>query len=137
MSVARAEALSQLAIARLPPAAGRPERQGGAGHRRRRLVWPGLPHRVVGIRPGEKLHEVMVPEDDARSTVELEDRYLILPSHDPARRSLWLEQGARELPEGFSYASDRNPERLDAQGLQHLLARAFGGSGRYLNQAPA
>jgi UDP-N-acetylglucosamine 4,6-dehydratase/5-epimerase len=90
-------------------------------------IAPGLPHKVVGIRPGEKLHEVMVPEDDARSTVELEDRYLILPSHDPARRSLWLDQGARELPEGFSYASDRNPERLDAQGLQHLLARAFGG----------
>ncbi len=90
-------------------------------------IAPGLPHKVVGIRPGEKLHEVMVPEDDSRSTVELDDRYLILPSHDPARRRMWLDHGARELPEGFSYASDRNPERLDAQGLQALLTRAFGG----------
>jgi UDP-N-acetylglucosamine 4,6-dehydratase len=90
-------------------------------------IAPDLPHKVVGIRPGEKLHEVMVPEDDARSTVELEDRYLILPSHDESRRRLWLDQGARELPEGFSYASDRNPERLDAHGLQALLVRAFTG----------
>ncbi|MGC1303204.1 MAG: UDP-N-acetylglucosamine 4,6-dehydratase (inverting) [Caulobacteraceae bacterium] len=90
-------------------------------------IAPGLPHKVVGIRPGEKLHEVMVPEDDARSAVELEDRYVILPSHDPARRAAWIAQGARDLPEGFSYASDRNPERLDALGLQALLAKAFGG----------
>jgi UDP-N-acetylglucosamine 4,6-dehydratase/5-epimerase len=90
-------------------------------------IAPGLPHKVVGIRPGEKLHEVMVPEDDARSTVELKDRYVILPSHDPARRAAWLAQGAAELPEDFSYASDRNPERLDALGLQALLRQAFGG----------
>jgi UDP-N-acetylglucosamine 4,6-dehydratase len=43
---------------------------------------PGLPHRIVGIRPGEKLHEVMITEDDARATVELEDRYIILPGDD-------------------------------------------------------
>ena len=88
-------------------------------------IAPGLPHRIVGIRPGEKLHEIMVPEDDARSTVELPDRYVILPSHDAARRAAYLADGARELPEGFSYASDRNPERLDACGLQALLQQAY------------
>ena len=92
-------------------------------------VAPHLPHRMVGIRPGEKLHEVMVPEDDARSTVELADRYVILPSGDHRRRADYLEDGGRPVAEGFSYASDKNPEPLDARGLQGLLALAMGGEG--------
>jgi UDP-N-acetylglucosamine 4,6-dehydratase len=92
-------------------------------------VAPHLPHRLVGIRPGEKLHEVMVPEDDARSTVELDDRYVILPSGHERRRGEYLKLGARPVEDGFSYASDRNPERLDARGLQALLAAALGGEG--------
>lgn len=88
-------------------------------------IAPGMPHRVVGIRPGEKLHEIMVPEDDARSAVELEDRYVLLPANHPARRTEYLDGGARPVPEGFSYASDKNPERLDARGLQSLLTGAF------------
>lgn len=88
-------------------------------------IAPHLPHRVVGIRPGEKLHEIMIGEDDARSTVELSDRYAILPSHDLARRAAYLAEGAQALPDGFSYCSDKNPERLDARGLQALLLAAF------------
>jgi UDP-N-acetylglucosamine 4,6-dehydratase len=88
-------------------------------------IAPGLPHRVIGIRPGEKLHEIMIGEDDARSTLELGDRYAILPSHDLARRDAYLAEGARTLPDGFSYCSDKNPERLDARGLQALLLNAF------------
>jgi len=88
-------------------------------------VAPQLPHRMVGVRPGEKLHEVMVPEDDARCTVELHDRYVILPSADARRREDYLRAGAKPVEEGFSYASDRNPEHLDARGLQALLAEAL------------
>jgi UDP-N-acetylglucosamine 4,6-dehydratase len=88
-------------------------------------IAPELPHRIVGIRSGEKLHEIMVPEDDARSTVELDDRYVILPSHNPEKRAAYLADGARPLPEGFSYCSDKNPERLDARGLQALLTQAY------------
>ena len=88
-------------------------------------IAPHLPHRMVGIRPGEKLHEIMIGEDDARSTVELEDRYAILPSHDLARREAYLAEGAARLPDGFSYCSDKNPERLDARGLQAMLSAAF------------
>jgi len=90
-------------------------------------IAPHLPHRIVGIRPGEKLHEIMIGEDDARSTIELMDRYAILPSHDLARRAAYLEEGALTLPDGFSYCSDQNPERLDARGLQALLTAAFAG----------
>jgi len=85
---------------------------------------PGLGHRVIGIRPGEKLHEVMIPEDVARQTVELIDRYVILPSWGNLRET-YLEAGGTVVADGFSYASDRNPDALDARGLQALLAGAF------------
>ena len=88
-------------------------------------IAPHLPHRVVGIRPGEKLHEVMVPEDDARSALELEDRYVILPANSADLRARYAASGGTPLPDGFSYASDRNPERLDARRLQALLNGAF------------
>lgn len=86
---------------------------------------PGLPHRIVGIRPGEKLHEVMVPEDDGRTAVELEDRYVILPPFLDKLKAGYLADGARPLPDGFCYASDTNAERLDARALQDLLTSAF------------
>ncbi len=90
-------------------------------------IAPDLPHRIVGIRPGEKLHEIMVPADDARATVELEDRFVIVPSFDERRRDAWLADGAEPVADGFSYASDTNLERLDARALQDLLRDAFPG----------
>lgn len=81
---------------------------------------PNLPHHVVGIRPGEKLHEVMIPEDDSRTTVELQDRYVIIPafnfwSQDPVRIA-----GARPVPEGFVYASNSNPDWLNGETLRQM-----------------
>ena len=90
-----------------------------------RAIAPHLPHRVVGVRPGEKLHEVMVPEDDARCSVEMDDRYVILPPQSETRRARYLGLGAQPLPDGFSYTSDRNPERMDARALQGMLTGAF------------
>lgn len=92
-----------------------------------RTLAPGLPHKIIGVRPGEKLHETMVPVDDALSTVELEDRYVICPSFDPSKREAWIADGARAVPAGFSYASDANAERLDARALQDLLAQTLKG----------
>ena len=71
----------------------------------------------------------MVPEDDARSTVELHDRYVILPSGHERRRTEYLDAGGRPVDDGFSYASDRNPEPLDARGLQTLLGMAMAREG--------
>jgi UDP-N-acetylglucosamine 4,6-dehydratase len=89
-----------------------------------RAIAPHLPHRVIGIRPGEKLHEIMVPEDDARSTVELADRFVILPSHDTSKMKAYVAEGATTLPEGFSYCSDKNDEQLDADALRAILGKA-------------
>lgn len=87
-----------------------------------RAVAPGLPHNIVGIRPGEKLHEVMISEDDSRSTLELDDRYVICPILNDWNGVHLEKLGARPAPEGFRYSSDRNSEWLDATGLAQLTA---------------
>ncbi|MBL1430522.1 MAG: UDP-N-acetylglucosamine 4,6-dehydratase (inverting) [Robiginitomaculum sp.] len=88
-------------------------------------IAPDLPHKIIGIRPGEKLHETMVPIDDAHSTLELSDRYVILPSHDSWRKQAYLDEGAKKVADDFYYASDSNPEMLDAKGLQMLLDETY------------
>jgi UDP-N-acetylglucosamine 4,6-dehydratase len=89
------------------------------------LVSPQLRQHVIGIRPGEKLHETMIPADDAHATLELEDRYVILQGFASESRDAYLHRGGRPVPDGFSYSSDSNPEKLDARGLQTLLQLAY------------
>jgi UDP-N-acetylglucosamine 4,6-dehydratase/5-epimerase len=89
------------------------------------LLAPKLGQKTVGIRPGEKLHETMIPADDSRWTVEIEDRFIILASFAAAAREAYIHRGAKPVAEGFAYSSDSNPERLGVRGLQALLAQAF------------
>jgi UDP-N-acetylglucosamine 4,6-dehydratase len=89
------------------------------------LLAPRLEQKIVGIRPGEKLHETMIPADDSRWTVEVEDRYIILASFAAAARDAYIHRGAKPVAEDFAYSSDSNPERLGVRGLQSLLAQAF------------
>jgi UDP-N-acetylglucosamine 4,6-dehydratase len=89
-------------------------------------VAPNLPHDVVGIRPGEKLHEVMISDDDARATLELDDRYVICPWLNDWTHDHLMAMGARPVAEGFRYSSDLNTEWLDADGLAQLTAGAAG-----------
>ena len=77
--------------------------------------------KIIGIRPGEKLHEVMITEDDARNTVEFPDRYVIEPN-PVAWTGHVLRDGAKPVEDGFRYASDNNDEWLDAEGLHELVA---------------
>lgn len=88
-------------------------------------VAPGMPLKIIGIRPGEKLHEIMVPEDDGRMTVELKDRYVILPAFVGWSKDDYMATGATAVAEGFQYCSNTNPECLDARSLQHFLASCF------------
>src|SRR3546814_13273591 len=78
-------------------------------------IGPGLPQEVVGIRPGEKLHEVMVPEDDARNAVEIDDRYIVLPAFGDAPTRDWIGRGARAVAPDLHYASDSNHEWLRSE----------------------
>ncbi len=89
-----------------------------------RVLAPGVPTDVVGIRPGEKLHEVMITEDDARTTLELADRYIIEPALDFWDGRRVTDVAAQAVPEGFRYASDTNDEWLDDKNLRTTLAKA-------------
>ena len=82
---------------------------------------PGLPHRVVGIRPGEKLHVVMITEDDSRNTVQLADRFIIEPEFDFWEEGRDRSKGAIPVAEGFRYSSDDNEEWLDIESFRQLL----------------
>lgn len=87
-------------------------------------VAPGVPHDIVGIRPGEKLHEVMVTGDDARMTIDLGDRYAILPTFRFWGGSADVSADARRVPDDFSYSSDINDEWLDEEAFGKLVAGA-------------
>ena len=88
-----------------------------------RSLAPDLPHRIVGIRPGEKLHEVLITEDDGRTTVALHDRYVIEPPFGLASRD-GAFPGAEPVPEGFRYASDTNEQWLDPERMRRLIEAA-------------
>ena len=83
-----------------------------------------MAHENIGIRPGEKLHEVMITVDDARMTLELEDRYVIAPAFPFWTADHLNISGAMPVAEGFSYSSDGNKEWLKAQALNAMLKHA-------------
>jgi UDP-N-acetylglucosamine 4,6-dehydratase len=83
-------------------------------------VAPGCQVEYIGIRPGEKLHEVLVSEDESRQTLETEDMYVIQPSHPWWKSGNWV--GAKPLSEGFRYTSDTNERWLTRRELEELVA---------------
>ena len=85
-----------------------------------KVIAPDAEIDVIGIRPGEKLHEVLINEDEARSTLEREDLYVVTPSVPLWQRDLKYE--GRPLPEGFRYASDTNPDWLTVEQIREYVA---------------
>lgn len=84
-------------------------------------IAPDAKIEVIGIRPGEKLHEVLIHEDEARSTIELEDMYIIQPAADLWFGRAWRDRG-HPLPEGFRYDSLSNPEWLTPEEIKEMIA---------------
>lgn len=83
-----------------------------------RAIAPNSDVVEVGIRPGEKLHEEMISVEDARRTLEREDRYVVMPT---LAEWGWHQPAGQEVPEGFSYTSDNNDAWLSVEDLQLLL----------------
>ena len=82
-------------------------------------VAPACATRVVGVRPGEKLHEVLISSEDAGRTVEYDDRYVILPR--PVTAGNGALNGGRPCAPDFAYRSDRNSRWLGVEELRAML----------------
>jgi UDP-N-acetylglucosamine 4,6-dehydratase len=87
-----------------------------------RAMAPALPHRIIGIRPGEKVHEVMCPADDSHLTIAFDDHYVIRPTirfinrgNDFSVNGLG-EKGA-PVAQGFEYSSGSNPHFLGREEI--------------------
>jgi UDP-N-acetylglucosamine 4,6-dehydratase/5-epimerase len=80
---------------------------------------PGCEMQVIGIRGGEKLHEVLLSEDEARHSVELGEMFVIQPAYSWWARENWTH--ACPLPDGFRYTSDGNSRWLSAEDLHELM----------------
>ncbi len=89
-----------------------------------RAVAPECRTQVVGIRPGEKLHECMIPADEARQTIQYEDHFVILPGNRAGKRAdaIAHHEGA-PCPEGFAYSSDTNGDWLSVEVLRRMVDR--------------
>ncbi|MBN2189753.1 MAG: UDP-N-acetylglucosamine 4,6-dehydratase (inverting) [Candidatus Aureabacteria bacterium] len=84
-----------------------------------RAIAPECRHSVVGIRPGEKLHEVLITKDDARRTFETKDMYIVKPDFDWCGKKDF--PGAKKVKEDFIYSSDNNPEWLTVEQLRKMV----------------
>jgi UDP-N-acetylglucosamine 4,6-dehydratase/5-epimerase len=88
-----------------------------------KAIAPDTPIETIGIRPGEKLHEVLLTQEEARHSEDRGDHFVVLPEHP-----WWNPERGRvvaPLPDGFVYSSDRNKEWLDRQSILDLLPRAL------------
>lgn len=81
-------------------------------------IAPGSKTHEIGIRPGEKLHEEMISEDDSRRTIEQPDRFVIIPT---IANWGFRNPAGSTLPEGFSYKSNTNKDWLDVATIKNLL----------------
>lgn len=91
---------------------------------------PGLPIKIVGIRPGEKLHEIMCPSDDSHLTIEFEDFFILSPSivfndkNNDFTETALGEKGVR-VEAGFEYNSGNNPVFLDNKQLGSMVEQVL------------
>lgn len=86
-------------------------------------IGPECRHEIIGIRPGEKLHEVMIPHDDAWNTVEYDDYFAILPACRSWSPEQYIEKtggNGRLVPSGFIYSSDNNTHWLTEDELRTM-----------------
>lgn len=91
-------------------------------------IAPGVSQRVVGIRPGEKIHEEMITSADSYNTVDLGEYYAILPSSDDhVLGDYCREMGAQRVEPGFAYSSGDNPDFLTVSELRELIDQHVSG----------
>ena len=82
---------------------------------------PKCETRIIGIRPGEKLHEVMIPKDDAHRTLEYDTHYIVQPDFRFFERRFNSNSG-KLVPEGFEFNSETNPWKLSIDKMKDIIS---------------
>lgn len=88
-----------------------------------KTICPNCRTDIVGIRAGEKLHEIMIPRDDARNTVEFDEYYVIKPAFRYFDRR-FNQNGGKPVAEDFEYNSGTNPWRLTMEEMREMIAQS-------------
>lgn len=89
-----------------------------------RAIGPECEQEIIGIRPGEKLHEVMVPQDEAIHTLEFPNYFIIQPSFhlwDWEESTVYDGQEGKPVAEDFEYSSDKNTDWMSAEALRKII----------------
>ena len=89
-----------------------------------KAIAPNLPIKIIGIRPGEKLHEVMCPSDLYYDTLEFEDHFVIKPSTEVKLTDYAVNaigEKGKPVPDGFDYNSGNNPCFLTVEELREMI----------------
>ncbi len=86
-----------------------------------KAIAPDCEYETIGIRPGEKLHEVMITEDDSRHTLEFDEYYVVEPEFDWWSNERHMNNGGKAVKEGFRYASNLNDKWLTIEKLRSLV----------------
>jgi UDP-N-acetylglucosamine 4,6-dehydratase len=88
-------------------------------------IVPGAKKEIIGIRPGEKLHELLVTPEEARHAVEMDEYFVILPEHkdlfDIETRFKYFLKKGKKLPLGFYFSSDNNKVWLSKKDFQRII----------------
>ena len=87
-----------------------------------KAIGPDCEHKIVGIRPGEKLHEEMITSSDSPNTVDLGSYFAILGSGQESHMAEYLKSlKAQQVPAGFAYESGSNPDFLSVEQIRTLI----------------
>ncbi len=92
-----------------------------------KAIGPECNTEIVGIRPGEKLHETLITEEDAMYTLESQDHFTILPYLASLTGNKAANKNGKPVKEGFKYASNNNPEKLSSKETKRLINEHFKG----------
>ncbi len=86
-----------------------------------KAIAPECSFKIVGIRPGEKIHETLIGEDEGRNTIEYHECYVIKQYLSDEEKQKIISNGGRLCPEGFKYTSDNNPQQISIEELRKIL----------------